>query len=234
MHHHSRSSAIPWLAALFAVFLCPALAKSPTQGKVKHQIRIICASSMNENQEVILATTKDGKNFHTLAKLTLKASAITEWLPVTTGELHLAVNDGTALKSICSFTHPEASTKGLVFLVADTEAKDYTAYFVDPKEANFVKGNFLVFNFSNKPASVFLGSNEEKIAAEQHLVVKPTREGNGMFRLQVTRLNKEDKIEVCYDRYIASNQDSREMLFLLPDKVSGLNVSSISLFADLE
>lgn len=234
MHHHYPFRPIPWLAVLFAFFICPAMGKSPIGGKDKHHIRIVCVSSLDETQEVILATHKDGKNFDQLAKLELKASTITEWLPVAAGELHLAVNNGTTVKSICRFAHPKDTSKGLVILVADPATKTYNAHFVDPKQAEFVKGTFLVFNFSTKPASVFLGPTEEKIEADQHVVLKTTLESNGMFRMQVARPGKDDRNEPCYDRYTAGNQDSREMLFLLPDEKSELRVISIPLFTDFE
>jgi hypothetical protein len=234
MSQHRPFRATLWLSALCAAFLAPAMGKSPSGGKDKHQIRIVCVSSLDEKQAVILATTKDGKKFDKPTRLEFRASSVTDWLPVEAGELHLAVKDGNEVKSICRFTHPEDCSKGLVILVADLATKTYEAHFVDPKKAGFEKGTFLVSNFTTQPASVFLGPAEEKIEASQHVVVKPTLEGNGMFRMQVSRPGKDGKAEACHDRYTRGNQDSREFLFLIPDENSGLRVMSLPMFGDLE
>ena len=107
-------------------------------------------------------------------------------------------------------------------------------FITEPFSAISGEGSFFVFNFSNKTASVFFGLNEQKIEAAQQLVVEPTLEENGMFRMQVTRPGEGDKAETCYDRYISGGKDSRQMLFLLPDETSGLSVISLPVFVDLD
>ena len=225
---------ISWLAAFFAVFLSSAMAKSPDAGKSKNRIRIVCVSAVNEEQEVILAVRDAGEKWRELGTAKLRSSLVTDWLPAAEGELHLTVREGETLKSIGHFTCPADSSRSLVVLIADPQTKAYNTHWVDPAKSKFVKGTFLVFNFSPQTASVFLGPNEEKIEAGQQALVKPTLEENGMFRMQVTRPGENGKTEACYDRYISGRQDSREMLFLLPDEKIGIKVMSMSLFSDLD
>jgi hypothetical protein len=226
--------AMPWLAVLFAAFLAPAMGKSPAAGKNKPQLRIVCVSLLNGPQEVVLATRDAREKWHELATTELMASRITDWLPAEAGELHLAVRDGRKLNSIGNFTYPADSTRGVVVWIADPEAKTHSAHFVDPEKANFAKGTFLVFNFTTKPASVIFGPDEQKIEAGRHAVVKPTVEENGMVRMQVTRPVENGQPEVCHDRYVSGGQDSREMIFLIPDGKSGLRVMNLPLFDDLK
>jgi hypothetical protein len=221
---------MPWLAVLFAAFLAPAMAKSPATGKNKPQLRIVCVSLLNETKEVILATRDAREKWHELATTELRVSRITDWLPAQAGELHLAVKEGRKMKSIGNFTYPADSSRGLVVLIADPEAKTHSAHFVDPEKAKFVNGTFLVFNFTTNPASVILGPEEEKIGAGQQAVVKPTIEENGMVRMQVTRPAENGETQACYDRYISGSQESREMIFLIPDGKSGLRVMNLPLF----
>jgi hypothetical protein len=225
---------ILWLSALSAAFLSPAMGKSPGAGKDKPMMSIVCISSLNGTQKVILAARDAKDKWQELGKTPLRASMITGWLPARAGELHLAVQEEGTLKSIGHFTYPENSSRGLVILVADPATKTYNAQFVDPKKAKFEKGSFLVYNFSAQPASVLLGSNEQKIEANQHIVVKPTLEDNGMFRMQVTRPGKDNQSETCYDRYTSANQESRGVICLLPDEKSGLKVVSLPLFLGIE
>jgi hypothetical protein len=236
MSHHNPYSFRPilWLSALFGAFLSPATGKSPASGKDKPLMCIVCVSSLNESQEVILAARDAKDAWQELGKTSLRASMITDWLPARAGELHFAEQSGGTLKSIGHFTYPKNSSRGLVILVANPATKTYNAQFVDPKKAKFKKGSFLIYNFSAQPASVFLGPNEHKIEAGHHAVAKPTLEGNGMFRMQVTRPGKDNLSEACYDRYTPANQDSHSVICLLPDEKSGLRVVSLPLFSEIE
>jgi hypothetical protein len=101
-------------------------------------------------------------------------------------------------------------------------------------KAKFEKGTFLIINFSAKSSTVTLGSTEAKIEAGQNMVAKPTLEDNGMFRMLVSQSGENDKPVAFYDRYVSGNQDSRDLLFLLPDQHSGLKVTSLPLFSNLE
>lgn len=197
-------------------------------------MRIVCVTSLNESQEVILAARGAEYKWQELGKTSLGASMITGWLPARAGELHFAKQSEGTLKSIGHFTYPENCSRGLVILVANPATKTYNAQFVDLNNAKFDKGSFLIYNFSAQPASVFLGPKEQKIDASQHAVVKPTLEGNGMFRMQVTRPGKDNQSEACYDRYTPANQDSHGLICLLPDEKSGLRVVSLPIFLEIE
>lgn len=48
-----------WLFALFGALLCPAMGKSPTAGKDKPLISIVCVSNLDETQEVSLPLFSD-------------------------------------------------------------------------------------------------------------------------------------------------------------------------------
>lgn len=226
--------AIPWLAVFFVAFVSSAMGKSPAAGKNKPMIRIVCVSGLAENQEVIVATRDAKEKWQELGTVELRASMISDWLRAKAGELHLAVREEGALKSICQFTFPADARRSLVLLIADQEKKTYDAHFVDPEKAKFVKGTFLVSNLTTQTASVSFGQDEKKIEPGEHLVVKPTLEGNGMFRMQVSHPGKNGEPEACYDRYTSGDEDSRELIFLLPDKEVGLRVLSLPLFSEVE
>lgn len=234
MKRHNPIHAISWLAVFFALVFSFAMAESPDEVINKNQIRIVCVSAVNEEQEVILAVRDAEKEWRELGTTKLRSLLVTDWLPAGEGEVHLAVREGLTLKSIGHFTCPADSNRSLVVLIADPQTKTYNTHLVDFGESKFVKGTFFVFNFSPQNASVFLGPNEEKIEAGQQALVKPTLEENGMFRMQVTYPGESGKSEACYDRYISGKQDSRKMLFLLPNEKSGLRVISMSIFSDLD
>lgn len=222
------------LIACLAAFLFPAIAQSEESDKIKPLLRIVCVSSIEGEKDIILAAREAGEKWRELGASQLRDSMITDWLPAEAGEIHLTGREGGTLKSLCHFIYPADASRGLVILIADRKTKTYGAHFVDPKKENFTKGSFLVFNLSPQTASVFLGPGEQKIEAGQRVVLMPTLEDNGMFRMQVTRPIADDKNEACYDRYVSGKQDSREMIFLLPDEQSGLMVMNLPLFSDLD
>lgn len=202
--------------------------------KGKSQLKFICVSSLAENQEVILASRDDKGKWQELGTTSLRTSLITDWLPATDGELHLAVREEGTLKSICQFTCPADSRRALVALIADPEKKVYNAHAVDPEKLQFVKGSVLIFNLSPHAGVVSLGPKEEKVEAGQQRVVKATLEGNGMYRMMVSYLDTDGKTVSCYDRQASSNPNSRDLLFLLPDKTLGIKVLSLPVFGSLD
>ena len=236
MLHHLPFRTLPWFAALFAAFLSPVMGKSPdADGKKQQpQLRFICTSSLTEDQEVVLASQDDKGKWQELGTITLRASLITDWLPAQVGELHLAVREESTLKSICQFTCPTDSRRALVALIADPEKKVYNARLADPEKLEFAKGTVLIFNFSAHTGLVSLGPKEEKVEAGQQRVAKPALEENGMYRMLVSYLDAEGQTVSCYDRQTSGNANSRDMLFLLPDKTLGLRVLGLPIFGALE
>jgi len=202
--------------------------------KDKSQLKFICVSSLEENQQVVLASRNEKGKWKELGTITPRTSLITDWIPAHTGELHLAVREEGALKSICQFTCPAGSRRALVALTADPEKKVYDAHVADPAKLEFTKGSVLMFNLSPNTAVVSLGPQEEEIEAGQQRVVKPTVEENAMYRMMVSYLDADGKAVPCYDRQVSSNPNSRDMLFLLPDKALGLKVVSLPIFGSLD
>lgn len=236
MPHHIPFRTIPWFVALFTVFLSPAMAKSPDAGGNKNQahLRLICVSSVAENQEVILASRNAKGKWKELATTVLRSSLITDWLPAQAGELHLAVREDGSLKSICQFTQPAASSRALAVLIADPEQNAYEAQLVDPKKTKFIEGSVLVCNFSTHPGLVFLGPTEEKVEAGQQRAVKPTLGDNGTYRMMVSYIDADGKSVETYDRQATGDPKSRGMLFLLPDKTLGLRVLELPFFGAID
>jgi hypothetical protein len=222
------------VAALSACAVWQPVHGQSTARKGKLQLKFICVSSLAENQEVVLASRDDKGKWQELGTTTLRASLITDWLPAATGELHLSVREGGTLKSICQFTCPTDSRRALVALIADPEKKVYNAHLADPKKLEFAKGSLLIFNFSPNTGLVTLGPKEEKVEAGQQRVVKPTLEANGMYRMMVSYLDPVGKTVSCYDRQASSNPNSRDIIFLLPDKTLGLRVFSLPVFGTFD
>ncbi len=55
-----------------------------------------------------------------------------------------------------------------------------------------------------------------------------------MYRMLAGYKDAEEEWVVCYDRYVSSNPESREFLFLLPDEILGLRVLSLPEFGDID
>ncbi len=222
------------VAALLACAVWQPVHGKPTERKAKLQLKLICVSSLAENQEVVLASRDDKGKWQELGTTTLRTSLITDWLPAAAGELHLAVREEGTLTSIGQFTCPAGSRRALVALIADPEKKVYSAHVVDPEKLEFVKGSILIFNVSTHAGIVTLGPKEEKVEAGQQRVVKPTLEENGMYRMMVSYLDPAGQTVSCYDRQTSSNPNSRDMLFLVPDKALGLKVLSLPVFGSFD
>lgn len=200
----------------------------------KPQLRIVCVSSLSENQEVILASRDDKGKWKELGTAVLRTSLITDWLPAQVGELHFAVREKGALKSICQFTYPADSRRALAVLVADAEKKNYNARVIDPAKQGFVKGSVLIFNFSPHTGLVSLGPEGKKIEAGQQLVTKPALEDGGTYRMMVSYLDADGKYVSCYDRQATDDANSQDMLFLVPDESIGLRIICLPVFGSLD
>jgi len=202
--------------------------------KSKPMIRFICVASLEEKQQAVLAAKNEEGEWQELGEVGLRSSFITDWLPAKAGELHLTLREGDTLKSIGSFDYPVGSRRVLAVLLPDTKNQKYRAMILDPEKNRFEKGSVLIVNFSNSNGLVMLGSRREIIRPGQKTVAKPALEDNGMYRLLVVQEDAEKKAVPCYDRYIPGNPDSRDMLFLFPDKTLGLKAFSLPMFGSLD
>jgi hypothetical protein len=203
-------------------------------GKDKSQLRFICVSSLPGEQKIVLASRDDKGAWKEMGAVGLRASAITDWMPAEAGELHLAMREKNAFKSICSFQFPADSGRVLVALVADTEKNAYKAHVCDIDRLGFAKGSVLVVNFSPQAGMVSLGSNEQKVEAGREAVIKPGAGQDGTYRMLVSSLDAEGKPVPCHDRHVLGNPESREILFILPDKTLGMRVATIPVFGSLD
>lgn len=218
--------------------LSPVMGQSRDAGakgkKSKLQLRFVCLSSLEPEQEVVLASRDAAGKWLEHGTVQLRSPLITDWLPAATGELHVALREDQTLKSIGQFQFPADARRALVVLNTNAEKNAYEATAIDPEKAGFIKGSVLIFNFSPHVGSVFLGPDELKVEVGQQVVAKPVVEENGMYRLMVSYLDAGGKTVSCYDRFVSGNAQARYLLFLLPDKRLGLRVSSLPLFGEFE
>ncbi len=225
-------------SALFLAFVSPVLGQKSgsksDERKSKPQLRVICATSLAEEQEIVLASSDENGALVELGTVTLKPSLVSENLPAKVGDLHVALREGTTLKSIGHFQYPADATHALVVLIANQEKKTYEATVVDPEKAGFIKGSVLIINLSPRNGVVSLSSKENKVEAGQQVLAKPTLDGNGMYPVAVSYLDADANAVSCYDRLVSGNPNSRNMLLLLPDDTVGLNVLSLTLFGEIE
>jgi hypothetical protein len=228
MSHFFSSRLLLTFALLLLASMSPAIAKQDS----KAQLRIICVSSLAENQEVVIASHDAEGKWSEHGTLTLRPSLVSDWMPTQAGELHLALRENNTLKSLCHFSLPADAGRVLVALVADTEKNTYEAQVANPVKSEFLKGSVLIFNFSTHTATILLGTKEEKVEAGQRSVAKPVMDDSRMYQTVVSYLDAEGKAVSCYDRYVSSNPNARNMLFLLPDKTLGIRVSSLPLFGE--
>ena len=238
MFHQLLRSPFPKIPVLLLGMLTFAAAKPDSTSSDKKggkpELRIVCVSSLSENQEVILASRDEKGRWQERCTFSLRPSLITDWWPAQVGELHLVVREEGTLKSICQFTYPAHSRRALAVLVADAEKKSYTTSVIDPKQLGFVKGSVLIFNFSPNTGLVSLGPEENKVNAGQLLVAKPTLEDGGTYRMLVSYLDAGGKSVSCYDRQVTGDANSQDMLFLVPDQTLGLRVLCLTVFGSLE
>lgn len=234
MSYHIPLRTISWFATLFTALLLPSIGLSQDAKHEHPQLRIVCISSLTKDQKVILASRDDEGKWQEHATATLRSSLITDWLPAQAGELHITVREEGTLRSICQFAYPADSRHALAVLTENPEEKSYEAHLVDPEQARFVKGSVMIFNFTADTGSVFLGAGEKSVEAGEKLIVKPTPDDNGMYRMTASYLDADGEPKSCFDRYVSNSPNSRKMLFLLPDESIGMKVLSLSLFGTLD
>ena len=106
----------------------------------------------------------------------------------------------------------------------------YSADVIDPGKLNFIKGSTLVVNYSALPGAVVLGAARTSIKSGERLILKPKPDANGMYRMMAAYSDSNKELVPCYDRYVSSNEEARDIILLLPDPTLGLKVFSLSEF----
>jgi len=207
---------------------------NPKEREAKPQLRIVCVTSLSEDQEVILASRDEKGAWQEYGTVKLRSSLITDWLPAHTGELHLAVRAGGELQSICRFIYPDGSKRALAVLLPAPLKKTYRADVIDTAKLKFVKGSALVLNYSPLNGLVMLGTTKTQVKPGERSIVKPKPEANGMYRMLVAYADEQKQLVPCYDRYVASNDDARDLIFLLPYPTLGLKIFSLSEYGPFE
>jgi hypothetical protein len=203
--------------------------------KERPRLRLICVSSLQADQKVMLASRDEKGEWLELGKAGLRAPFITDWLPARKGEtLHLTIPESDGPKSICSFKYPANSRRLLVVLIADPVNHNYRASVFDPEKIDFAKGSVLVVNFSTQSGIVALGTKRVMVKSGEKSVIKPALEENGMYRMLVAYQAEDKKTVPCYDRYLQGNPDSRDLMFLFPDPSLGLRVFTLPIFGSFE
>lgn len=223
------------LAALFlGAFALSAAEPKSGEPDGKPLLRIVCVTSLEDNQEIVIASRDDKENWHEHGEATLRSSFISDWLPARGGELHLALRGGAGLRSICRFTYPSAARRAIAVLLPDPAKRTYSADVIDPVQMKFTKGLTLLVNYSPLPGAVVLGGFKTKIKPGERMLVRPRPEENGMYRMMAAYTNAEKELVPCFDRYVSSNRETRDIVFLLPDPTLGLKVFSLSEFGPFE
>ena len=230
--------------ALCAIFLAALIPTAPAQQEQQAQgnnkeankprVRLICVATHSENQKVVLATKSEEGEWRELAETELKSPHISGWIPARPGRLLLAVREAEGLVEIGSFNYPAASKRAVVVVFPHTDKGKYRTEVFDPAKLGFVKGTTLAINYSGLQGAIVLGSQKATVKPGDSKVVKARPDANGMFRMLVAYANEKKETVVCYDRYIPVNEDSRYILFLLPDPTLGLRVFSLSEFGPFE
>lgn len=198
------------------------------------QLRVICVGSLADEQEVILASRGDDGTWTEHSTLKLRPAFISAWLPARAGQLHLAIRAGGELQSIGSFTYPSNTKRALAVLLPDPVKQTYSADVIEPAKLKFTKGSTLLVNYSSLPGAVILGALKTQVKSGERLIVKPQPEANGMYRMMVAYTDDKKALVPCYDRYISSNEDARDIVLLLPDPTLGLKVFSLSEFGPFD
>lgn len=229
----------PALSALLlaATILGAAAQGNPAEKKKdsdKPKVRLICVASHSEDQEIVLATKSEEGEWTELAEAKLKSPLITAWLPARPGRMRIAVREAEGLAEIGAFNYPAAAKRAVVVVFPHTEKGKYRAEVFDPAKLGFVKGTTLVINYSRLQGAIALGSQKATVKPGESQVLKARPDANGMFRMLAAYEDEKKKPVVCYDRYIPVNEDSRDILFLLPDPTLGLRVFSLSEFGPFE
>lgn len=224
----------PCLVGLIAVVMVQLVHGESDQKEKEPQLRFICVSSLNEGQEIVVASRDEEGSWQEYANFKARPSFITGWLPADTGELHLAVRDSGDLLSIGRFTYPSATKRALAVLISDPSKMTYNVDVFDPGKLKFIKGSTLLINYSSLPGAIVLGEFKGRVKPGERMTIKPKPEANGMYRMMAAYYDTRKELIPCYDRYVSTNKEARDIIFLLPDPTLGLKVFSLSEFGPFD
>lgn len=225
-----------WFPALMlvSVITFAQAAEEPADDKAGPKLRMICVSSLEENQELVLASKDTEGKWSEYAEVKLRSSFISDWLPAATGTLHLATRSAEGLVSKCTFKYPEGARRAILVLLPDVAKQRYQGDVIDPAKLTFAKGSTLLVNYSSTPGVAMLGTHRGSAKPGERVVMKPKPGDDGMYRMLVAYQDAKGELVPCYDRYIPHNEKSRDFLLLFPDPVAGLRVFSLAEFGPFE
>lgn len=233
--------ALAIITAMVSPAIClaqPQTAKTepaPLEKKEGVMVRMLCVQSLTgKEEEAILATkTEDGKWMEHGA-VTLRSPVITPWIPLPRGTTHLVRKNGGEIVSLGSFLIPENAKRSIVLLFPDTVKNLYRTQVIDPGNLGFQKGKALIANYANIPAMVQMGKTSVTVNPGKQVVATIDADKEGMYRMMIAHLDKDQQIVPCYDRFVSSNPQTRKFILLFPDPKTGLRAMSLSEFGPFE
>jgi hypothetical protein len=229
------------LAAVLSPEICLAQAETakpetaPAEKKEGVMVRMVCIQSLTgKEEEAVLATkTEDGKWMEHGA-VTLRSPFITPWLRVPRGTTHLVRKNRGETVSLGSFLIPQNSKSSIVLLFPDTGKNIYRTQVIDPGNLGFQKGKVLIVNYGSIPAMLQMGKTSLTVNPGKQVVETINTDKDGMYRLMIAHMDKDQKIVPCYDRFVSSDPQTRKFILLFPDPKSGLRAMSLSEFGPFE
>jgi hypothetical protein len=234
-------SGLAIVAAMVSPMIClaqPETAKpetAPLAKKGSVMVRMLCVQSLTgKEEEAVLATKAEDGTWMEHGAVTLRSPFITPWLPVPRGATHLVRKDGSETVSLGSFLIPENTKRSIVLLFPDTVKNLYRTQVIDPGNLGFQKGKALIANYGNIPAMVQMGKTSVTVNPGKQVVATIDADKEGMYRMMVAHLDKDQKIVPCYDRFVSSNPQTRKFILLFPDPKTGLRAMSLSEFGPFE
>lgn len=223
------------VAAMVSPVIC--LAQPETDSLEKKEavmVRMLCVQSLTgKEEEAVLATKAEDGKWIEHGTVTLRSPFIGPWLPAPRGTNHLIRNLSETV-SLGSFLIPENTKRSIVLLFPDTVKNVYRTQVIDPGNLGFQKGKALIANYGNIPAMVQMGKTSVTVNPGKQVVAAIDADKEGMYRMMVAHLDKDQKIVPCYDRFISSNPQTRKFILLLPDPKTGLRAMSLSEFGPFE
>lgn len=207
---------------------------SSDEEKPGPKMRFLCLDTLPAGDEVMLASRNEEGEWIEHGSLSLRPTFITSWQKAATGTLHLAKREGEGLVSLGSFRLKEGVKRSIVVLMPNKAKGKYQADVIDPEEFGFRKGMTLVTNYSKVPALVMLGKKKAEVMPGKRVAARAAVGDDGMYRMLVGYTDAQKELIPCYDRYISSNPDARDILLLFPDSTTGLKVYSLSEFGPFE
>jgi hypothetical protein len=233
---YAASCSLFILATLFLTEQTHAQAAPASEKKEEGaMVRIVCVQTLTgKDQPITLAKkTEDGKWIES-GDLTLSSTIISEWTRVPAGLNQIAKRSGAELISIGSFTISPTMKGAILILLPDKEKNVYRVQLIDPAKLEFRKGKALIVNYSTVPALVKMGGKTHTVASGQQIVETIVADADGMYPMLIGHLDKDKKIELCYDRRVSSNPSTRTFILLFSDPETGLRAMTLSEFGPFE